>query len=123
MGYYYSNWLYVMAVLFLALIWLIVALAHGEFAILASPTTIKFMVVGALYILSVYLIASKPKMSEKHRLYSWLYSALFHGSLLVYIGVVFDLGAAAMAIGLVETIILMLSLIGLVSCVLKLKKV
>lgn len=108
---------YIAAATLFALIWLVVAVAHGDVEILLSSMTRKWLVWGALYVFSIYLVYSLKEKSIRRRLLSWSFSILFHVCLLSYIAIVLDAGIGAFIIGIPETVIIALSVIGLVSCI------
>lgn len=116
-----ANWItrlvggsYVLLAIFAALVILAIDLSRGDYDILYSPTTAKFTVVGVLYIVSLYFVATLVGKSIKRRIYSWLFSVVFHAGLLVYIGIALELGGVAMIVGMPETVILLLSSVGLI---------
>ena len=108
---------YIVLVLIGALVWLVFALSNGNTEILYSPTTIKFTLIGALYILSLILVGTLSGKSASRRVLSWLFSVIFHAGLLLYLGIVLGAGGVAFIFGMAETIILVLSFGGLSLCV------
>ena len=108
---------YIAAAMLFALIWLVVALANGDFEVLLSATTFKWFFWGVLYIFSIYLVYSLKDKDIRRRLVSWLFSVFFHLSLLSYVAIALEAGVAAFIVGIPETIIVLLSTIGLALCV------
>ncbi|MEP0176286.1 MAG: hypothetical protein ABJD02_02055 [Paraglaciecola sp.] len=96
---------------------MVIDLARGQYDILYSPTTAKFTVAGVLYIFSLYLVGTLSGKPLRRRILSWAFSVAFHAGLLLYIGIVLDAGGVAMIFGMAETIILILSVVGLLLCV------
>ena len=115
-----SNWItrvvggsYIVLVIFGALALLIMDVARGDYDILYSPTTAKFTITGVLYILSLYLVGTLPGKGNSRRIYSWVFSIAFHAGLLLYIAIALEAGSVAIILGFPETIILILSILGL----------
>ncbi|WP_299178786.1 hypothetical protein [uncultured Neptuniibacter sp.] len=81
--------------------------------ILSNPFLLKAVGIAFVYILSIYLVATLPKKSVKRRACSWLFSIFFHGALLLYLGVWATWGVSILLAGFAESIILVLSVIGL----------
>ena len=86
-------------------------LLSGE--ILDDPFFLKALVIAVMYIISIYLVATLPGKTKRRRVVSWCISIGFHSSLLIYLGVFNEWGTTIFIIGMVETIILLLSTIGL----------
>ena len=82
----------------------------------------KSILIAVLYSISVYLLATLKGKVLKRRLLSWLYSVLFHASLLVYLGVFNKFGIAVLALGVVEVVVLGLSILGLFVLILGARK-
>ena len=76
---------------------------------------LNILIISTFYLISIYLVATISGKSPQRRLLSWLYSVLFHLSLLLYLAFLTELGIAALVVGIVETLILVLSVIGLSS--------
>ena len=78
-----------------------------------DPFLIKALIIAILYVASVVIVATLPGKSVKRRAVSWVTSIVFHLGLLIYLGVFNEWGSAIFVVGIVETIILLLSLVGL----------
>ena len=124
MEYRIANWIttvvtgsYIAGIMFLALIWLVVAIVSGDFEILLSSTTHKWFFWGGLYIFSLYLIGTLKEKKFRRRIISWGFSILFHLALLTYVALELKAGIAAFVVGIPESIIAVLSCIGLVFCI------
>ncbi|MCG8053268.1 MAG: hypothetical protein JAZ15_18890 [Candidatus Thiodiazotropha endolucinida] len=74
---------------------------------------LKALVIASVYIYSLYLVATIPGKPVQRRALSWGFSILFHSCLLIYLGVYNDWGNIIFFIGMVETAILLFSLIGM----------
>ena len=118
-----ANWIvtavsvsYIAGIMLFALIWLIIAISSGDFGILTSSTTHKWFFWGGLYLLSLYLIGTLKGKNISRRVTSWVFSILFHLSLLAYISLALDAGVAAFVVGMPEAVITFLSCIGLWFC-------
>ena len=85
----------------------------GEIDLANDPFMLKVFIIGILYILSIYLVASIPGKPVKRRAISWSVSILFHAWLLVYLGIFNDWGSLIFLIGFVESFILICSVAGL----------
>jgi uncharacterized membrane protein len=86
-------------------------LIDGE--LLNDPFLLKALLIAILYVVSVVIVATLPGKSVRRRAVSWVTSIVFHLGLLIYLGVTSELGSAIFAVGIVETIILLLSSVGL----------
>ena len=86
-------------------------IVNGE--IMDDPFLLKALLISILYLASVLLVASLPGKSTSRRAVSWVASIIFHSGLLVYLGIFNEWGSIILFIGMVETIILVLSSIGL----------
>ena len=106
----------IVAILFFSLIWFFMALAHGDYEILYSSTTVKFAITGALYIYSLYLVGTLPSKSNSRRAFTWVFSIVFHAGLLLYIGIVLGAGGITLILGMVEITIFVLSVCVLSLC-------
>jgi hypothetical protein len=83
----------------------------------------KSILIAVLYSISVFLLATLQGKNLNRRLISWLYSVLFHASLLVYLGVFNNLGISVLALGVVEVVVLALSILGLTALILGARKI
>lgn len=108
---------YIVGAMVAALLWVLLNMANGRVPDLASMTTIKWLLWGSGYVLSLYLVYSLATKSRNERLAIWLFSTFFHLSLLFYIAIMLDAGILVLLIGLPETIITVLSAIGFVYCI------
>lgn len=81
--------------------------------IMDDPFLFKALIIAVMYVVSIYFVATLPGKSERRRAASWVASIVFHSGLLIYLGAFNDWGATIFIVGLVETIILILSTIGL----------
>ncbi|MBQ1783594.1 MAG: hypothetical protein II007_08075 [Gammaproteobacteria bacterium] len=108
---------YIAGAMVAALLWVLLNMANGHVPDLASMTTIKWLLWSGGYVLSLYLVYSLASKSRNSRLAIWLFSILFHLSLLFYIAIILDAGILVLLIGLPEAIITILSAIGLTSCI------
>ena len=95
----------------------IAKIIEGDWASILSMYTLKVVVIATLYIISIYLVANLPGKSVRQRIICWVYSMVFHGGLLIYVGVASDLGGSVVAIGLAEALIVLLSAIGMLCAV------
>ena len=107
---------YIVVITVFAIGFLVLAISKGDFDILISPTMIKWLFWGSLYLLSIYFIYTIKDKPFKRRLATWWFSIIFHFSLMCYLAFVLKLGFAAFVVGAVESAIIVLSIAGLVSC-------
>jgi len=87
--------------------------ASGEMYRLANAFMLKVLLTAILYAASVTLLATLPGKSARRRLASWLYSAVFHAGLLLYVGVLGNFGSGMLLLCAAEVITLALSVAGL----------
>ena len=96
----------------LILIYGVTMVVSGEYEVLKNPFFLKLFGISALYFVSVYLLNTLPSKSIKRRSVSWLFSIIFHAGLLFYLGVFMGFGGTILILGIAETIVLCLSLVG-----------
>lgn len=104
---------YLAAGLLIVLLFGIASIASRDFDVVKSPFMIKAFVISTLYILSVVLLVTLPGKDVIRRSISWGFSICFHAGFLVYLAVFNDFGSVAFLLGLVESLILSLSIVGL----------
>jgi hypothetical protein len=119
-----ANWItYVVGgsciatVMVIALIFFLVEIVNGNFSAVIDATTFKWLFWGLLYFVSIYLVSSLQGKSARRRLASWLFSVIFHLSLLSYVAIALEAGTAAFVIGIPETVVALLSSIGAALCI------
>lgn len=104
---------YLAAGLLILLLFGLSAIALGRIEVVTNPFMAKVFFISGLYIVSVVLLATLPGKSVKRRAISWVYSIVFHSGFILYLAVFYEFGAVTLIFGIVETTILILSLLGL----------
>ena len=99
--------------LFFVTVYIFTQISKGDFSFLQNPFIHKVLLVCILYTYSIYLLSSISGKKPKRRLLSWLFSILFHSGLLLYLGVYNQLGTKILILGYAETLMLLLSIIGI----------
>lgn len=104
---------FLVAVIGLILIYGLTIIMSGEVELSDIPLMLKIIIPSALYVYSIYLLGTLPGKSRKQRSFAWVFSIAFHSGLLMYLGVVKGFCGAVFILGLAETIVLVLSLLGI----------
>jgi len=99
--------------LFMLLLFGLPMLIAGELDLKNDPFILKVLIIAILYIVSIGLVATLPGKSARRRAFSWCISIIFHACLLIYLGVFNEWGGTIFVIGIVETVILAFSILGL----------
>lgn len=86
---------------------------NGGVTELYTAFMLKAAIVAALYVLSLWLLATLGRKSTKRRAISWGYSFVFHVGLPVYLGISEKIGEIVLALCLPELAVSILSLVGL----------
>ncbi len=94
-------------------LYVLIGAFSGDIDLAENTFALKFVVIGGLYISSVVLLATLAGKSNVRRLFSWIYSVIFHSGLLIYLGIAEEFGSFVFIAGLAESVVLILSLVGL----------